>query len=112
MPALECLLWACNVREGPARPLDMSHTTPEVERLRLTLPGDPPSSSCFYHVSWLSPQVELLGGRVGPGTQWTVMGGVAPPWEQARQLDISPWDPGRSAGYHPLGWGCHLVIAP
>ena len=22
---LECLLWACNVREGLARPLDMSH---------------------------------------------------------------------------------------
>ena len=47
VPALECLLWACNVREGPARPLDMSHTTPEVERLRLTLPGHPPSSSCL-----------------------------------------------------------------
>ena len=60
-PALECLLWACNVREGPARPLDMSHTTPEVERLRLTLirsspqfellelilPGHPPRSSCL-----------------------------------------------------------------
>ena len=89
IPVLECLLWACNVREGRARPLDMSHTTPEVERLRLTLPGDPPSSSCFYHVSWLSPQVELLGGRVGPGTQWSVMGGVAPPWEEARQLVIT-----------------------
>ena len=47
VPALECLLWACNVREGTARPLDMSHTTPEVERLRLTLPGHPPSSSCL-----------------------------------------------------------------
>ena len=32
-------------------------------------------------------EVELLGGRVGPGTQWTVMGGVAPPWEQALGLD-------------------------
>ena len=57
-------------------------------------------------------EVELLGGRVGPGTQWSVMGGVAPPWEQARQLVVTPWDSGRSAGHHPLGWGCHLVIAP
>ena len=33
------------------------------------------------------------------------MGGVAPPWEQARQLDITPWDSGRSAGYHPFRRG-------
>ena len=71
--ALECLLWACNVREGPARPLDMSHTTPEVERLRLTLPGHPPSSSCLLKLAGYPPRSSCSAGawgRARSGASW------------------------------------------
>ena len=113
VPALECLLWAYATYER-ARHVRWICPIPRQRSSGLAshYPVIPPVRAACPQVSWLSPQVELLGGRVGPGTQWTVMGGVAPPWEQARQLVITPWESGRSPGHHPLGWGCHLVIAP
>ena len=44
---------------------------------------------------------------MGPGTQWTVMGGVEPPWEQVSHLVITPY-----AGVDlPWALTCSLLAA-